>query len=44
MAGMTRSTPDPTFHPSPHDAADAPLAYVAAFDRAAERPDAMVVP
>ncbi|MGI8333957.1 selenium-binding protein SBP56-related protein [Actinomadura scrupuli] len=38
--------PDPTFYASPRDAAAAPperLAYVAAFDRAAERPDAIVV-
>jgi selenium-binding protein 1 len=38
--------PDPTFYPSPREAAAAPpetLAYVAAFDRAAERPDAMAV-
>lgn len=33
---MALWTPDPTFHPSPRDAASAPaerLAYVAAFDR-----------
>jgi selenium-binding protein 1 len=38
--------PDPTFYPSPRDAASAPpesLAYVAAFDRSAERPDAIAV-
>jgi selenium-binding protein 1 len=38
--------PDPTFYPSPREAAAAPpetLAYVAAFDRAAEGPDAMAV-
>ncbi|GAA0962793.1 selenium-binding protein SBP56-related protein [Actinocorallia libanotica] len=38
--------PDPTFYPSPRDAASAPpekLAYVAAFDRAAEKPDAIAV-
>ena len=38
--------PDPTFYPSPRDAAAAPpetLAYVAAFDRAAQRPDAIAV-
>lgn len=38
--------PDPTFYPSPREAAGAPpeqLAYVAAFDRTAQRPDAMVV-
>ncbi|WP_018657315.1 selenium-binding protein SBP56-related protein [Actinomadura flavalba] len=38
--------PDPTFYPSPRDAAGAPpekLAYVAAFDRAAEKPDAIAV-
>ena len=43
---MTRWTPDPTFYPSPRDAADAPaeqLAYIAAFDRAAEQPDAIAV-
>ncbi|GAA3593092.1 selenium-binding family protein [Nonomuraea rosea] len=43
---MTLWTPDPTFYPSPRDAAGAPsekLAYVAAFDRAAERPDALAV-
>jgi selenium-binding protein 1 len=39
-------TPDPTFYPSPRDAAAAPretLAYVAAFDRSAEKPDAIAV-
>ncbi|GAB1641857.1 selenium-binding protein SBP56-related protein [Krasilnikovia sp. MM14-A1259] len=43
---MTRWTPDPTFYPSPRDAAGAPaerLAYVAAFDRSATRPDAIAV-
>ena len=38
--------PDPTFYPSPRDAASAPpekLAYVAAFDRAARQPDAIAV-
>ncbi|GAA0409910.1 selenium-binding family protein [Microbispora corallina] len=43
---MTLWTPDPTFYPSPRDAATAPpetLAYVAAFDRSAERPDALAV-
>ncbi|BFU43638.1 selenium-binding protein SBP56-related protein [Krasilnikovia sp. MM14-A1004] len=43
---MTRWTPDPTFYPSPRDAAGAPaekLAYVAAFDRSASRPDAIAV-
>ncbi|HEU5111082.1 MAG TPA: selenium-binding protein SBP56-related protein, partial [Micromonosporaceae bacterium] len=43
---MTRWTPDPTFYASPRDAGSAPperLAYVAAFDRAAERPDAIAV-
>jgi methanethiol oxidase len=38
--------PDPTFYPSPRDAIAAPpetLAYVAAFDRAAQRPDAIAV-
>ncbi|MGW5685071.1 selenium-binding protein SBP56-related protein [Nonomuraea sp. NPDC003754] len=43
---MALWTPDPTFYPSPRDAAAAPaerLAYVAAFDRSAERPDAIAV-
>ncbi|MEV0202453.1 selenium-binding protein SBP56-related protein [Nonomuraea sp. NPDC050691] len=43
---MALWTPDPTFYPSPRDAAAAPaerLAYVAAFDRRAERPDAIAV-
>jgi selenium-binding protein 1 len=43
---MTRWTPDPTFYASPRDAAGAPpekLAYVAAFDRTAQRPDAIAV-
>ena len=38
--------PDPTFYPSPRDAAAAPpekLAYVAAFSRPATMPDAMAV-
>jgi methanethiol oxidase len=38
--------PDPTFYPSPRAAAQGPaerLAYVVAFDRAAERPDALAV-
>lgn len=38
--------PDPTFYPSPRDAIEAPpekLAYVAAFSRPADRPDALVV-
>jgi selenium-binding protein 1 len=38
--------PDPTFYPSPRDAAAAPpekLAYVAAFSRPAETPDAIAV-
>src|SRR4051794_21922157 len=47
MSGsMTLWTPDPTFYPSPRDAAEAPaekLAYVAAFDRTARRPDALAV-
>src|SRR3954468_2783266 len=46
MTVMTRWTPDPTFYPSPRDAAGAPaeqLTYVAAFDRAAEKPDAIAV-
>ncbi|GGJ94569.1 selenium-binding protein [Pilimelia anulata] len=43
---MTRWTPDPTFYASPRDAAAAPpetLAYVAAFDRSGDRPDAIAV-
>ncbi|MFI6483566.1 selenium-binding protein SBP56-related protein [Nonomuraea sp. NPDC050663] len=43
---MALWTPDPTFYPSPRDAAQAPaekLAYVAAFDRQAEKPDAIAV-
>jgi selenium-binding protein 1 len=43
---MTLWTPDPTFYPSPRDAAAGPaetLAYVVAFDRAAEQPDALAV-
>ncbi|MEU8248319.1 selenium-binding protein SBP56-related protein [Nonomuraea sp. NPDC048916] len=43
---MALWTPDPTFYPSPRDAAAAPverLAYVAAFDRQARRPDAIAV-
>jgi methanethiol oxidase len=43
---MALWTPDPTFYASPRDAASAPpekLAYVAAFDRAAEKPDAIAV-
>jgi methanethiol oxidase len=43
---MTRWTPDPTFYASPREAAGAPaetLAYVAAFDRTAQRPDAIAV-
>ncbi|GAA3141143.1 selenium-binding family protein [Nonomuraea roseoviolacea subsp. carminata] len=46
MGFMALWTPDPTFYPSPRDAAAAPaerLAYVAAFDRRAERPDAIAV-
>jgi len=38
--------PDPTFYPSPREAVTAPpekLAYVAAFDRTAQRPDAIAV-
>jgi selenium-binding protein 1 len=38
--------PDPTFYPSPRDAAAAPpetLAYVAAFARPADKPDAIAV-
>ncbi|MFI6294993.1 selenium-binding protein SBP56-related protein [Nonomuraea sp. NPDC050790] len=43
---MALWTPDPTFYASPRDAAAGPpekLAYVAAFDRKAERPDAIAV-
>jgi selenium-binding protein 1 len=46
MICMTRWTPDPTFYPSPRDAAGAPaeeLAYIAAFDRSATEPDAIAV-
>src|SRR3954451_15625015 len=46
MTIMTRWTPDPTFYPSPGDAAGAPaeqLAYIAASDRAAAKPDAIAV-
>ncbi|MEV0398517.1 selenium-binding family protein [Actinoallomurus sp. NPDC050550] len=38
--------PDPTFYPSPREAVNAPpetLAYIVAFDRSAERPDALAV-
>jgi selenium-binding protein 1 len=38
--------PDPTFYPSPRQAVSAPpetLAYVAAFDRSAQQPDAIAV-
>jgi methanethiol oxidase len=43
---MTFGKPDPTFYPSPRDAAAAPpekLAYVAAFARPADQPDALAV-
>ncbi|WP_263251692.1 selenium-binding family protein [Saccharopolyspora rosea] len=43
---MNHATTDPTFYRTPADAAAAPaerLAYVVAFDRAAERPDALTV-
>ncbi|RAY13029.1 selenium-binding protein [Actinomadura craniellae] len=43
---MPRWKPDPTFYPSPRDAIAGPpekLAYVAAFDRAAQTPDAIAV-
>ena len=43
---MTFWKPDPTFYPSPRDAAAAPpekLAYVAAFARPADKPDAIAV-
>jgi methanethiol oxidase len=46
MLAMALSNPDPTFYPSPRDAAAAPpekLAYVAAFARPATMPDAMAV-
>src|SRR5579875_1702852 len=41
---MSHSALDPTFYPSPTDAAEAPaekIAYVAAFSRPAEQPDAI---
>jgi methanethiol oxidase len=43
---MSTPTVDPTFYRTAHDAAAAPretLAYVVAFDRAGERPDALTV-
>ena len=43
---MTHAHHDPTFYASPHDAAAAPrekLAYVAAFSRPANKPDALAV-
>jgi selenium-binding protein 1 len=43
---MTFGKPDPTFYPSPRDAAAAPpekLAYVATFARPADQPDALAV-
>ena len=43
---MTHAHHDPTFYASPHDAAVAPrekLAYVAAFSRPADKPDALAV-
>ena len=43
---MSQPTTDPTFYRTAADAAAAPpesLAYVAAFDRAADQPDAMSV-
>jgi methanethiol oxidase len=46
MLAMALWKPDPTFYPSPRDAAAAPpekLAYVAAFSRPATAPDAMAV-
>ena len=46
MLAMALWKPDPTFYPSPRDAAAAPpekLAYVAAFSRPADQPDAIAV-
>jgi selenium-binding protein 1 len=46
MSAMALWKPDPTFYPSPRDAAAAPpekLAYVAAFSRPAGMPDAIAV-
>jgi selenium-binding protein 1 len=46
VVDVPRFTPDPTFYPSPRDAAAAPvekLAYVAAFARPADKPDALAV-
>ena len=43
---MSHSALDPTFYPSPSDAAAAPaelIAYVAAFSRPADKPDAIAV-
>ena len=43
---MTFMKPDPTFYPSPRDAAAAPpeeLAYVAALSWPADQPDALAV-
>src|SRR3954447_18435797 len=43
---MTSPTTDPTFYRSPAEAAAAPsedLAYVVAFDRSGQQPDAMAV-
>ncbi|HKR52438.1 MAG TPA: selenium-binding protein SBP56-related protein, partial [Pseudonocardiaceae bacterium] len=46
MSAPVHTSPDPTFYRNPGEAAAAPaekLAYVAAFDRAAQRPDALTV-
>ena len=46
MNAPAPASPDPTFYRSPAEAAAAPaekLAYVVAFDRAAQRPDALTV-
>jgi selenium-binding protein 1 len=46
MSAPSQTSPDPTFYRSPAEAAAAPaekLAYVVAFDRAGQRPDALTV-
>jgi methanethiol oxidase len=46
MSAPARTSPDPSFYRSPAEAIAAPaekLAYVAAFDRAGQRPDALTV-
>ena len=46
MGAATRASSDPTFYRSPTEAIAAPaekLAYVVAFDRTAQRPDALTV-